>query len=88
MTERHSINGKKQRRWILLTRLLKKVEFCSSTTHGDRKDMNNNSDEKRMSNVEGVEVDMEEVISPKDQLKIEKQRIRYQKNNWKNLHVW
>ena len=74
MTERHSINGKNQRRLILVTRLLKKVEFCSSTTHGDRKDMNNNSDEKRMSNVEGVEFDMEEEISPKDHIVLKSSR--------------
>jgi hypothetical protein len=74
LTERHSINGKNQRRLILVTRLLKKVEFCSSTTHGDRKDMNNNSDEKRMSNVEGVEVDMEEEISPKDHIVLKSSR--------------
>ena len=57
-----------------MTRLLKKVEFCSSTTYGDRKDMNNNSDEKRMSNVEGVEVDMEEEISPKDHIVLKSSR--------------
>jgi hypothetical protein len=74
LTERHSINGKNQRRLILVTRLLKKVEFCSSTTHGDRKDMNNNSDEKRMSNVEGVEADMEEEISPKDHIVLKSRR--------------
>ena len=36
--------------------------------------MNNNSDEKRMSNVEGVEVDMEEEISPKDHIVLKSRR--------------